>query len=404
MASKLCLRCDWTGRTSSGACPRCGAPLYARSDAGRAPDTESPPHARSWRGWVGTGLVVLVAAGAFATVQFLTSPAAPSRPAVMGFEGYLIYAARDEGDERLWIWDLAAGTARPGPELNAAPTALVSTYAVPDTWIGLTVPAGAGASAASVLRTADADADPVEVGRGRFVAWPDGGAFVSVLRADAAGGCHERLRVRTVSLSARISAQSLDRVVCGQAVDLGRDSSSPYVTIRGGGVSIDRVAGQRLDPLVRGYTPLGVSIAGDFLVRTADGRTGMYYPTPGATKATMITVHGRPFIASRLLAWSNGGNVAYVEGSVGGLRGVFAVTVGPRPEPGTPTLVFATPSGVSTGSITSTNDLYVSTNGTVRFVRDDAVSATLVPPPGAPVPTGPLLWVLSLPYSPSMTP
>ena len=35
MAAKLCLRCDWTGRTSSASCPRCGAQLYDRADRER---------------------------------------------------------------------------------------------------------------------------------------------------------------------------------------------------------------------------------------------------------------------------------------------------------------------------------------------------------------------------------
>ena len=101
---------------------------------------------------------------------------------------------------------------------------------------------------------------------------------------------------------------------------------------------------------------------------------------------------------------STDGNIAYVLGSVGGVHGVFAITVGPRPEPGAPSLVLGTSSNDVSGSITSTNDLFVVTNGTVHFVHDGALSAAMPAPTGAPQPSGPLLWVLSLPYSPSVTP
>ncbi|HEX3300015.1 MAG TPA: hypothetical protein VHW68_07880 [Actinomycetota bacterium] len=408
MAAKMCLRCDWTGTTASSSCPRCGSPLFASGGVGpkdSPPEKTSPGASRSWRGWIATLLVVAIAATAFVVIQFLTPSKAPSRPPATGFHGYLVYAAaQDEGEERLWIWDLASDTVQPGPEIHSAPTALVSTYAVEDTWIGLTVPTGIGTAAATVLRSADANADPVELGEGQFVAWPDGGAFVSILRSDAVSGCREHLQVTTVSLVARISVKSLDRDVCGRAVGLVRDSLSPYVTMRTPGVSIDRVGGHRLNTVLRGYEPLGVSANGDFLVRTPGGHAGMYYPSPDTTRATMITLHGQPFDATRVLAWSTDGNIAYVLGSAGGVHGVFAITVGPRPQPSTPALIFGTQSKDVAASITSTNDLFFVTDGIVHFVHDGALSAAMPPPPGAPDPSGPLLWVLSLPYSPSVTP
>jgi hypothetical protein len=410
MAAKVCLRCDWAGTTTSSSCPRCGAPLYARGDGERpgAPSRDGEPGSsgreRSWRGWVATALVVVLAAAAFVTIEFLTPSKAPSRPApTTGFQGYLVYAAPDEGEQRLWIWNLASGTVQPGPEIHSAPTALVSTYGVQDAWIGLTTPTGLGTSAASVLRSADPAADPVELGEGQFVAWPDGGAFVSLLRTDPAG-CGEHLQVHNVSLVERISATALDRTVCGRAVGLVRDSLSPYVTILSRDLFVDRVSGHRLTTILRGYEPVGVSTNGDFLVRAPNGDAGMYYPSPDATRATMITLHGQPFHAARLLAWSTDGNVAYVLGAVGGVHGVFAITVGPRPQPGAPSFVFGTSSADVSASITSTNDLFVQANGTVQFVHDGGLDATMPPPVGAPQPSGPLLWVLSLPYSPSVSP
>jgi hypothetical protein len=401
VAAKLCLRCDWTGRTSSGSCPRCGAPLYDRADHER----EGSATERSWRGWIATGLVIVLASLAFVTIQHFTPAAAPSATNSTGLQGYLVYPALDAGQERLWIWDLAAGTVQPGPVVGATPSALVSTYSVEDSWVGLTIPTGGGESEASVLRGADPGAQPVHLGSGHVVAWQEGGSFVSLLGSRPRGGCRNRLVVTTVSLVDRISGRSLDQTVCGRPIGLLRDSTSPYVTLRTArDVTIDRAAADTLSPVLRGYTALGATLNGDFLVRAPGGQAGMYYPGPEVPRPAMITLHGQPLLASRLLAWSTDGNVAYVLGSIGGVDGVFSLTVGPRPQPGAPGLVFGTSSTSVAASITVTNDLYVLADGTVRFVHDGEVTSVLSPPPGAPEPTGPLLWVLSLPYSPSVTP
>jgi len=208
-----------------------------------------------------------------------------------------------------------------------------------------------------------------------------------------------------VSLVNRIKGRSLDQTVCGRPIALFRDSTSPYVTLRTArDVTVDRVAADALSSILRGYVALGATLNGDFLVRAPGGQAGMYYPGPGVARPAMIKLHGQPLFATRLLAWSTDGNVGYVLGSIGGVNGVFAVTVGPRPQPGTPSLVFGTSSASVVASITVTNDLYVAADGTVRFVHEGEVTWVLSPPPGAPEPAGALLWVLSLPYSPSVTP
>ena len=210
MAAKVCLRCDWTGTTSSSACPRCGAPLYARGGAppSAAPAPDGPgsdgPTRRLWRGWMATALVVAVAWAAFVTIQFLTpSTTPPHAPAPTGFHGYLVYAAPDEGEQRELEIMGSGDRYRPGRAGGSrpAPSALVSTYAVEDTWMGLTVPTGIGTSAATVLRSADyAGADAVELGEGQLVAWPDGGTYVSILHSDPAAGCRKHLQLTTESL------------------------------------------------------------------------------------------------------------------------------------------------------------------------------------------------------------
>jgi len=400
MTSKLCLRCDWSGDTRAGTCPRCGAQLFDRPGAERDPRPE-----RSWRGWIATAVVVAIAAVAFVTIQRFT-PSAPEP--TTGLDGFLVYAGGDGDQVRVWVWNLATDTIQPGPVLAATPSSIVSLYAVEDSWVGLTVPGSAHGAEAQVLRSADPSARPVTLARGGSVAWQDGGLFVSSVRSQGAHGCFRRVVVGTLSVSDRIGRHTAPFLLCGKVVGLFRDSLSPYLeTTHHGDFQIWRVFKDGPSPLVDGYEPLGASQNGDFLVRSPSGRAGMYYPstTSGANRPFMIALHGNPLVVSKLLTWSVDGNVAYVLGSIGGVQGVFAVTVGPRREPGAPTLVVRTSATDVAASITVTNDVYVMAEGTLRLVHDGVVTSVLSPPAGVPAPTGgPLLWVLSLPYSPSVTP
>jgi hypothetical protein len=398
MPSTLCLRCDWSGDTRASTCPRCGAKLFDRPSADPDPTPE-----RSWRGWIATTIVLVVAVAAFVTIQRFT-PSAP--PPTTGLDGYLVYAGGTRDQVRLWVWNLSTDTIQPGPVLPATPSAIVSLYAVEDSWVGLTLPEAHGAGA-RVVRSADASAQPVTIAHGGSVAWQDGGLFVSSTRSDRTHGCFRRVVVGTLSLSDRIGRHTSPFLLCGKVAGLFRDSLSPYLeTSRHGHFQIWRVFADQLSPLLSGYEPLGASQNGDFLVRSSRGRAGMYYPssTPGENKPVMIALHGNPLLVTTLLTWSVDGNVAYVLGSIGGVEGVFAVTVGPRREPGAPSLVVRTSATDVAASITVTNDVCVMAEGTLRFVHDGAVTSVLSPPAGAPAPEGPLLWVLSLPYSPSVTP
>ena len=399
MASKLCLRCDWTGQTRARSCPRCGAELFDRPGSERGPTPE-----RSWRGWIATALVIAVAAVAFVTIQRFT-PSAPA--ATTGLDGYLVYAGGNGQQVRLWIWNLATDTVEPGAALSGTPSAIVSLYAVEDSWIGMTVPGAKHGAEAQLLRSADPGAEPVPVAHGGAIAWQDGGAFVSSTRSEMTSGCFRRVSVGTLSIAERIGRHTSPFLICAKVVGLFRDLLSPYLeTVRDDRFEIWRVFKDGASPLVDGYEPLGASQNGDFLVRSASGRTGMYYPTstPGTNKPLMITLHGNPLVATQLLTWSVDGNVAYVLGSIGGVQGVFSVTVGPRREPGAPALVVRTSATDVAASITVTNDVYVLADGTLRFVHDGVVTSVLSPPAGVPAPSGPLLWVLSLPSSPSGTP
>ena len=93
----------------------------------------------------------------------------------------------------MWIWDLGADTAVPGPLLHRTPEELVYGYEVHAGWIGITSSVGAGVSA-SVLRRLGPDDRPLPVARGDAVAWVPSSSSVSVLRSRPAGACHRIMR------------------------------------------------------------------------------------------------------------------------------------------------------------------------------------------------------------------
>ena len=303
------------------------------------------------------------------------------------------------------IWNLSTDTIEPGPLVPTTPSSLVSVYSVEDSWLGLTMPTGSHGEAAEVLRSADPNAQLATLGRGAFVAWQEGGAFVSFARTQHVQGCDERLIVSTMSVADRIGRHTRPFLLCQKVVGLLRDSLSPYAVtvLPDHDRQVSRVFSDAMAPILTGYEPLGVSQNGDFLVRSSRGQAGMYYPSanPERNTPSMIVLHGNPLLVSRLLAWSTDGNIAYVLGSIGGVEGVFAITVGPRQEPGAPVLVVRTSDAEVVAASTVTNDLYVVAEGTVRFVHDGEVTAVLSPPPGAPgglgtVALGALVAILAL--------
>jgi hypothetical protein len=59
----------------------------------------------------------------------------------------------------------------------------------------------------------------------------------------------------------------------------------------------------------------------------------------------------------------------------------------------------ATDAADVSAAVTPNGPVYVAADGVVRAVEDTSVSFLPVPG-GAPAPTGPLLWIATLPYSP----
>jgi hypothetical protein len=409
MTAKVCLRCDWSGATASDVCPRCGAALYgsgpsavppARGDHGGPRDATAE---RPWRGIVAMALVVAFAAGAVVFVQRHTPPTPIAPPS--SELGYLVYAADDaSGQTRLWVWNLSASTMTTGPAIPAIPTELLFTYAMTSGWVGLTNPTGSGELRASVLHDLEPETRPDTVARGQMIAWLPSEGIVTLVDAPRFGGCHHAVRVVTSDIGSAFRKRSLNQDVCGDPTAVGRSLTVPYLTIeRAGRPAVYAVGNDELRPVLRGYRALSVSLNGDLLVQHAgsDRPLAYYYPSTLEPAPTPIGPRWAPLLPERVLGWDGAANNAYVLGSVGGVRGVYRIAVSPRVRPRSPDLILRTLAEDVSVSLTPTGGVYVSAGGTVTFVQESE-RQVLAAPGGAPTPTGPVLWMSTLPYSPSV--
>jgi hypothetical protein len=344
-------------------------------------------------------LIVVLAAGALVFVQRHTpAPAAPPSA-----DGYLVYAANDEtGTPRLWVWNLTGSVVVEGPSIAAVPTELLFSYAIRSGSVAMTVPTSAGGLQAAALRTLDPNATPSILGSGELVAWLASGGFVSVLNESPAPGCANRVRIVTSSIDSGIHKRPLDSKICGAALELDRDLTSPYLTLERQGIpTIYRVGKDTLTPILERYRALSISLNGDLLVRRAnpDGALALYYPSGERSDPTPIGQKGARLIAERVLGWDGGAHHAYVLGRVAGVRGVYEVRLPRRAPLQPPRLLVATDAADVSATVTPTGPVYVAADGVVRAVQGANVSFLPVPD-GAPMPAGPLLWISTLPYSP----
>ena len=430
MNDKLCLRCDWSGRTRDRTCPSCGARLFAAPSAAPARHPRSahirrtqserdeplveqvpvqPRTARSRRpvlpAWLPVAVVVALAVVAVVFVQRHTPP--PREP-VAGLSGSLLYASSTvSGLSQLWVWDLPTDTLHPGPRVRE-PLELVDASLSRPGWIGVTSRL-AGGQRASLLRSLTPSDHAETLLGGDLVSWSPGGEFVT---AAALGGepCG-RLRVRSFSLTVRQQAQRLDTFFCGRLVNFGRDASLPYLSYvaqHASAASITAVGNGYLHGLVDGFAALSVSRAGDLLVvpagRAFELGTGpardlaLVYGSPRPHHPIPFGTPGHGLAAERVLCWNDDASQAYVLGSVDGIRGVYSIPVGPGRDPKVPVLLTATGAVHVAATAVSGGELVLALDGSLALIRDGELAWLDLPDGAAPV-VGPILWTSSLGYS-----
>ena len=430
MSGKICLRCDWSGETRSKACPACGTDLFGsepREKARRVTRQPGPrpgsasahaspeevPSARPSaqrtrarsRGWITSGLVGAIAAGAFVFITAHTpggTTAAPNGP-VSGLDGTLIYAARDGNGWALWTLDLRTGRVAPGPQVER-PTSLVDASSVSPGWVGVTSQ-GRG-QVASILHFLTPEGRPIRVAAGHLVTWSSGGQDVTSLRlGDRTHGCFRHVVIANHLVSFGTSDVRYDGPMCGLPITIARNGTFIYVVaVRGSTASIVFVGGGYTERFIDDHALVSLSTRGDFLVtpvpRPSAGQTGeprgvqLYYRSPSRTGSVPFGRRRQPLLVERFLTWSLDAGDAYVLGRYRGIRGVYRITMAPGVGLRVPELVDRTEAVTVEATATADGSLILLQGGQLSSARAGVVSP-LTLPPGAPRPDGPLLWTAS---------
>jgi hypothetical protein len=315
--------------------------------------------------------------------------------------GTLVYA--DVGDDgaigRLWIVDLEAGRAVPGPP-TLRPDEIVAVGER-----GLGVRAG---GSVYVVRGRSVDGSPELLAEGELAAWEPGGAgAVVVTRDPSARGRCPVLRLTRVDARSHAAAEVYRRPTCSTVTALATDGlSRPFVSLDGPtDAGVYELGYRTLHKVFAEYQLLSVSPVGDMLVgppvETPTGSDGG--PSPilrtllvwqGVGGPTVIGSADNDLRAERFLAWSHDGHKAAVLGTLGRVRSIWVLKAIPgqgrrhprRVAPELPANV------VSVGAAFLGDSLIVAAAGKVYVVLPNGYRE-LELPEGAPPPSGPLLWL-----------
>lgn len=357
-------------------------------------------------GWVAFAVVV-VAIVVVAVV--VTRSSAPSGP-VAGVAGDLLFVTSEGGtSSRIWIWDLATGAIDRGPAVDA-PIELVDSYfADPEGgWVGV-ISQDDEQQVAGLLRNFAETDVPTPLVRGDLVTWSTGGGRVAA--ASKPGGACSALRVEELRLQTGAPNGLFDGTVCGrlEAIAItGLDVHAGFADEDDQWVSrIDSEGPQRwLDgaALVSVTDFGGALVVPSCDVPDAPPGTcgGLAYAHPSFDRANRFLTFGEPgdgvLEPERFLGWSRDGRTGYLVGTVGDVRGIYAIAP-TREEPGSPSLILETVASEvylteSTGA--GGRNLFVWLDGALVMVRASGGQVPLTLPDDVPAPGGPILWLPSV--------
>lgn len=447
--SGLCLRCDWEGQ-GGGTCPRCGTPLYRRVDAPepRRAAARTPPgpatgirptagpepaadgHQRApapIRSATSLRAVVAVAVIAFGLVGALLVAGAPrprptdaaTSPSPAGLtNGILVYAApAGEGAARLWLWDLTADVVRRGP-LVPEPLGLHTVGSPGYGWVGITADAGDGRGEAVVLDSLERDARGRTIGTADVVTWTrEGRSVVLVERRALRDGCRRRITIDAVHVDADGSEDLLDAAVCGDVPSVGRTSLGYFATRqRPGGADVIGLGYRDAGVVLADHALVGISPGGEMLVTPASSLGSGSAPAgsdppPVDVRGPALLfdqfgglphrylVEGAPFVVDRVLAYSPGSLEALVLGRrSGGEAGVWSIPLRPDERGRLEPIRLGPADGFTAASYAADGTAFVLTAVRLWVVRDERLMPIDLPPT-APVPLGPIVWVLREPLT-----
>jgi hypothetical protein len=419
MTETVCFRCDWQGRARSSRCPSCGTPLYRPdgADGARGPDAvieddeahlgEDPMRRSAPRG-AAIAIAVLLALVTVIAVDVIASGPSPAGSATARREspgaGTLVYLARGHGRARLWVVDLAAGVARPGPTVPRRTSELVDVSGAASGWVGVERHTDRRQVAVSVLPGVAPDAEAVGLGHGDLVAWGPGGAslvFARNGRRAPAGCAPVRINLVTV-LTEKVEWALDDPGFCGPILSLSRSAAATYFTAASGDRLSVYLTGSVGVPhlMFEGMRVISARPPSAFLLAPHSPLTSRGDPSSGIGTLLGWKGIGGPvtvgdgqdlLVIERILAWTaDGGRVALV-GSVGARSGVFVLDAGSGSGNRVPRFVMPADPGLD-ATFDAAGRLYLSAGGRVSVARDGSLEG-LPLPAGAPAPSGPIVWI-----------
>jgi hypothetical protein len=453
-----CLRCDWEGETDERACPRCGAPLFrptirepARRAAARTSQaTPAAPSDGPEKDWsASTGLADGPAAGTrpvstsarsvfvmvgvvFSVILFLLARGdiapeprlvPPPRAGPQETGGVLVYAVPDgSGAARLWRWDLVADEVAKGP-LIRDPTVLVNVRSPSYGWLGITSDLGNGVHEASVLDSLEPGAREEHLGRADIVTWArQGASAVLVDRGPLIDACRREVSVTAIHLERSGRERVMDETICGDVLSVGRTSLGYFLTRQGtDGVHVVGAGYANAGILLSDHGLIAISPGGDMLVTPSEdflpavvpprpvggdrdpppisvaGR-GSYYTQFGGRPLPYL-VEGLPLRIDRVLSYAPGATVVLVIGRLGSDRpGLWEVPLVPAGTGSRVPRYLADARRFTAAAYAGDGTAFVVTGGGLWRLRNHRLTPLEVPG-GAPLPAGPLAWVVREPLT-----
>jgi hypothetical protein len=337
--------------------------------------------------------------------------------------GLLVYAVRDgQGAARLWRWNLRSGTVAKGP-LIREPIAMVNVKSAGYGWLGLTSDLGNGVHEAAVLGSLDAGAEVAPLGRADIVTWArDGASAVFVDRGPLLDGCRREISVSVAHVGVEGRDVVMDDTICGDVLSTGRTSIGYFLTKQGlGRVDVIGEGYEDAGVLLEDYGVIAISPGGDMLVTPGTEflpaivptrpATGDYDPPPfriaGHAYAyeqfngapVPYVVEGVALRVDEVLSYVPGATMALVNGRLDGDRpGLWELPLGvARVESTTPRYI-ADIEGFTSAAYANDGTAFVVTGGRLWRLGNHRLTPVDMPD-GAPVPNGPLAWIVQEPVT-----
>jgi hypothetical protein len=335
-----------------------------------------------------------LAIGAVALVAVLVVNAgtpAEVDPVAQAIGGRLVYVIVDDADpsfSRMWVWNLAAGEVRRGPQLNDPVQHLVRASDVAPDAVGSVSRTPDGGYSADLVRFLDPGDEAVSMVRGEHVAWAPRGEVA--VGASALPGCDA---VEVTSWNPRTTLSETEQLPCGEVVAIAASDLAAYLAVSrdGGPPTLDRVTPQFTERLTTGYMPVGASGSEVLLVQAGgpnDAEIGpALYVSRGSPERPAIDPVGEPgrsFVFEAVLEAGSGVLGDLVLGTYEGARGIYRLEASATTTSVVPRLVLETNAAVVGATSTDGGDVIAALGDRLVVIRGGVVTDLAVPGDGPP--------------------